>query len=193
MFAKTSDDITIQSDPSGADVYLNLTKVCETPCTFPLPRKTFEIPEVTLRKEGYATASVEIQKTIETKALFNLGFITTSGGITSWGIDALTGAVIKYSPTGYYVELKSKTSQAGIEGGTLRHSATFALMASDDLKRDIARGDGEYLHAYYTLGFSDLNYPSFLERVKEHRQSLLKTDDGLTLDRAMKKIAGEKT
>jgi len=49
------------------------------------------------------------------------------------------------------------------------------------------------LHAYYTLGFSDLNYPSFLERVKEHRQSLLKTDDGLTLDRAMKKIAGEKT
>src|SRR6185295_3808299 len=83
MFSKKSDDITIKSDPPGADVYMGLTKICVTPCTFPMERKTFEMPDVSVRKVGYGTVKVDVQKTIETTALYNLGFITTSGGITS--------------------------------------------------------------------------------------------------------------
>jgi hypothetical protein len=187
FFGDKDDEITVQSNPPGAEVWMGITKAGVTPYTFRLKRNTFEQTYVTLKMEGYESHKFMVQKTIETTSLFNLGFTLTTGGVTCFGIDALSGAMMKYSPTGYLVDLKRQTASAP---GTSMSPAAFAARSGDELRQDIARGDGEFLRAYHSLAFPALSYADFMATVAIHRERLSLCVDGVRLHQSLKDLFG---
>lgn len=110
LFGDTSQIITIESEPSGATIYLNGESVGKTPLRHKVKRETFRTLEVTVRKKGYESEDFLLSKTLQPATLFNFGFISTTFGGSSWLTDALSGALVEYSPNSYFIELSPKTA-----------------------------------------------------------------------------------
>lgn len=189
MFSPGADEITIKSEPEGADVYDGANLLGKTPLKHSFVRDTFENRELTVKMEGRKSQKLYLGKTLEKTALFNFGFLTTSGA-TSWGIDALTGHMIKYSPDSYLIDLEKEEDTAGKKEQTYRQRLRFVIVNHDCLKKDIAKGQGEYLRAYYESWPPDRpfdNYQSFLNRVSDHVRLLLAVDDPVEFHRELEK------
>lgn len=184
MFSKREDTITIKTEPEGAEVYLGAEKIGTTPLTQSFQRRTFEQKNLTLRKEGYKTRELQLGRTVEPVALFNFGWITTWGA-TSWGIDAMTGAMTKYDPTSYYIDLEPENKQSNPIDWDRRSRAAFVLNNHHRLKEEIARGEGEYLLAYYRLRGSAAPYDLFLRRLRDAAPALLSREDGVDFYHAL--------
>ena len=189
MFSRDYDDLTIESNPPGAEVYQGAEHIGTTPFTKRFDRVTFESRQITLRKEGYKPQTVTLKKTLENTALLNFGFILTTMGVTSWGIDAASGSMIRYAPDSYLIDLQ-RIGDEGSASWRRRHLAlAFVLTSQPNLLTDISRGGGEYLEAYYHLNFapvSTASYPAFLQSVRKESAALLVCTNGLELDRALK-------
>lgn len=179
MFSKKEDTITIKTEPPGAEVYLETESLGTTPFTHTFKRNTFEQKRLSLRKEGYKTRELNLGRALDPKALFNLGYILTTGGISSWAIDAATGAMVRYSPDSYYLELELENRAPDSVELKRRVGRAFVLFNHDSLKSDIARGEGEYISAYYALLNSPELYDMFLRRMKEAAAELLSQEDGV--------------
>lgn len=180
MFAPDRDQVTIKTEPAGADVYEGANFLGKTPLTHAFERATFDRKTLFLKKEGYSSQELDLRKTLEKTALWNFGFFLTTCGATSWGIDALSGNMVKYSPDSYFIELEKKGTTANGEDHMRQQRARFVLLNRDSLMKDIATGDGKYLRTYYemsppqqTLGA----YRGFLNHISNHAQRLLCMDD----------------
>jgi hypothetical protein len=138
IFSSSGQDINITSNVEGAEVLLDGIPIGETPLTFYLDRDTFKRHELTLRHEDHRTRTVQVHKTLNSTALSNCTFIL------SWGTDALTGAMMEYSPESYFIELQPKREQRATQD---RELMLFIVASSTRLLVDIARGDGEALRA----------------------------------------------
>lgn len=101
IFTGTSDNITFKTTPEGAIVFDKGLEKCVTPCSFKVNRSLSE-KTVTIKKEGYQ------DKTVELDRKFNAISILNFFGIIGWGVDAATGALMKYDTKGYDVKLESK-------------------------------------------------------------------------------------
>jgi hypothetical protein len=189
MFSREYDDLTIESNPPGAEVYLGADHIGTTPFTKRFDRETFESPQITLRKKGYKPQTVTLERTLEKTALLNFGFFLTTCGVTSWAIDAASGSMIRYAPDSYLIDLQ-RNGDEGSASWRRRHLAlAFVLTSQPNLMTDISRGGGEYLEAYYHLNFtpvSTASYPVFLHAVRKESAALLVCTKGLELDRALK-------
>lgn len=97
----TSDRITINSVPEGAKVEIDGIDKGKTPVRVKVKRH-FESPTVTLKKDGYERKTFELQNSFNPIAAINLL------SIFGWGIDLLSGAVMKYNPKVYDMELEPK-------------------------------------------------------------------------------------
>ncbi|MBR9917935.1 PEGA domain-containing protein [bacterium] len=110
VFTGSKDTIHFNTTPQGAEVYIDGLKVCETPCTSTVKRslsdKFFE-----LKLDGYETRVVTFDRTFNAVSIINLGFLL------GWGIDAATGALMKYDRKGYDIELE-KVNQASLKNAT---------------------------------------------------------------------------
>lgn len=84
MMAPISDFVTINTVPQGAEVYLGDELLGKTPVTHVFKRQTFEKKTLSIRKKGYKTRELLLETALESTALLNLGFITTTSGVTSW-------------------------------------------------------------------------------------------------------------
>ena len=102
ILSGTSDEITFNSDPGGADIMLDGLKVGKTPATVSIKRPGLGNKEVTLKLDGYEDRTFMLQKEFNVMAICNLG------GIPGWVIDILTGAVMKYSKKNYDLDLDPK-------------------------------------------------------------------------------------
>jgi len=103
IFTGSKDSITFNSQPEGAKVVFQGTEKCVTPCTAEFQRslgKRF----VEIKKEGYETKELKLEKSFNPVTLLNLLF----GGIIGFGIDLGTGAFVKYDPKVYNTELTAK-------------------------------------------------------------------------------------
>jgi hypothetical protein len=102
IFTGTKDVISFDSEPKGDMVYIDGLEVCRTPCRTPVKR-SLEGKQVELSLDGYETRVI----LLDTK--FNLVSVLNLGNILGWGIDALTGTIMRYDRKNYKVELqKSK-------------------------------------------------------------------------------------
>jgi hypothetical protein len=102
LFTGTKDVISFDSEPKGAMVYIDGLEVCRTPCRTPVKR-SLDGKQVELSLDGYETRVI----LLDTK--FNLVAALNLGNIFGWGIDALTGTIMRYDRKNYKVELeKSK-------------------------------------------------------------------------------------
>jgi hypothetical protein len=142
VFSAGGQDINVTSNVDGAEVLLDGVPVGETPLTFYLDRDTFKRHEITLTHEDHRSRTVQIHKSLNSTALSNC----TS--LLSWGTDALTGAMMEYSPDSYFIELQPKRGQRATHDLELM---LFVVASSTHLLSDIARGDGETLRGVERL------------------------------------------
>lgn len=191
MFSRNYDDLTIESNPPGADVFVGAEHVGTTPFTKRFKRATFETTEITFRKEGYEPQTVTLGRSLATPALGNLVFILTTMGVTSWGIDAASGNMIQYSPTSYLIDLQKLGSKESAFWRSNHITLAFVLTNQMNLMHDISKGGGEYLEAYYQLDsppMSTASFLSFVNEVRESSGSLLLVENGLEFHEALEEI-----
>ena len=94
----TRDTIRFDSNPKGAIVYLDGLEVCKTPCSTSVKRSISEkFAEIKL--DGYETRVITLDRKFNAVSIINLT------GILGWGIDAATGALMKYDRKGYDIKL----------------------------------------------------------------------------------------
>lgn len=194
MFARSYDDLTIESNPPGAEVFMGTEQIGTTPFTKRFERVTFETPEITLRKEGYKPQTVTLERTLATPALGNFVFILTTMGVTSWAIDAASGNMIQYTPTSYLIDLQRLGSEESASWRRNHVTLAFVLTNQMNLMKDISKGSGEYLEAYYQLNIAPMStasYPSFVDTVRKESGSLLLCENGLELHQALEEIRGK--
>jgi hypothetical protein len=104
LFTGTKDRINFNSTPSGAIIYIDGVEQCKTPCSMNVKRSIGDT-DVEFKLDGYQTRLITLSKE------FNLVSIINLGNLFGWGIDALSGAVMKYDRRSYDITLdNAKTS-----------------------------------------------------------------------------------
>ena len=99
IFTGTKDVIHFDSNPQGAKVHLDGLEVCKTPCTTLVKRSLSEkLAEIKL--DGYETRVITLDRKFNAVSIINLRCLL------GWGIDAATGAIMKYNRKGYDIELE---------------------------------------------------------------------------------------
>jgi hypothetical protein len=179
MFAPATDTVRIDTLPQGAKVYDGSNLLGTTPLVHTFKRETFQKKNLTLRKEGYRSQELQLGTTLEKDALWNFAFITTTLGVTSWGIDAANGNMVKYYPDSYLIDLERGGGPEGRRDQTRFQRLRFVAFNKDHLQQDIAAGDGEYLRAYFAIRSRMVpgDYRSFLREVSRDAPRLLSAGD----------------
>ena len=98
IFSSSSDPVAFNSVAEGAKVQINGMNVGKTPVTVPVKR-SISPPQVLLKLDGYESQYIMLQNSFAPVGLLNIffwpGFI----------VDAATGAMMKYEPQSYEIEL----------------------------------------------------------------------------------------
>ncbi len=182
MLAPNADTVTIKTIPEGALVYDGANLLGKTPFTRSFKRETFEQKTLTLRLQGHKSQELMLTRSLEKKSLFNFIFFLTTCGATSWGIDALNGNMVMYSPDSYLIDMNKSGSGTDAKDHARWSRIRFAVMNRDSLMKDVAYGNGEYLRAYFeTLPAcpSPEGYQEFLDRVAGRSHDLLTAGDAV--------------
>ena len=105
----SSQDLAIQSNPSGATVAVNGVRNAQTPATLTLPRKSIQSLEITL--DGYRPFQMQLQRGTSGWVWGNIVF----GGLIGLVVDASTGGMYKLTPEQISAQLESAGAQARLE------------------------------------------------------------------------------
>lgn len=103
IFTGTKDRIAFSSTPSGATIYKDGVEICTTPCNYNIKRSLNDT-EVEFKLDGYETRLITLDKELNLVSIINLG------NLLGWGIDALSGAVMKYDRKSYDLKLTKEKS-----------------------------------------------------------------------------------
>lgn len=103
IFTGTRQNVQINTSPPAADIEVDGIKVGVTPMAVSL-KKGFTGQTVSLKLDGYETKM--FQPTTDFNAVSVLNFL----GLIGWGVDAATGAMMKYNPKVYEIQLEKKKS-----------------------------------------------------------------------------------
>ncbi len=185
MFANKTDTVTINSEPAGAEVYDGATLLGKTPLTHTFSRTSVAQRKLRIKAPGYATHELALSKDVEPVAFLNFGFIFTTMGATSWGIDYSTGAMFRIEPSSYFVDLEAAGKQQSFRDRKRRERIQFVLRNRHSLSRDIAQGDGPYLTSYYQLAETDVSYDAFRAHIHHSADALISESDGIGLYRRL--------
>jgi hypothetical protein len=191
MFAPANDTIKVNSVPEGAKVYDGANLLGTTPLTQTFKRSTFEHKTLSVRKEGYKTQEVPLGTVLDSAALWNFGFFITTMGVTSWGTDATSGNMVKYHPDSYLIELEKEGGAKAPKERADFERLRFVASNQDFLQQDIARGDGEYLKAYFEIRPQERapgEYATFLRGVSREAPHLLSLNDPVEFYKSLEVI-----
>lgn len=93
----TTNQITISSEPGGAEARSSLGHACTaTPCSWEVSRKSEFV--VTFSKEGYAEMQVPVSTRIAGAGAAGFAGNILVGGIVGMGVDAATGSTLEHFP-----------------------------------------------------------------------------------------------
>ena len=122
IFTGTSDSVTIQSEPSGAKIFVDGVYSGKT--TVSISMKRNQDHHILIKKEGYEDATTTVTRSLNVVSILNL----TS--ILCWVVDVVTGAMWKFDQHGISVTL----DKLGKQSSQLLKS-TGKILTSDDLKQ----------------------------------------------------------
>lgn len=137
MFCGTSEDVKIESFPSGAEVFSNGEFVGKTPVEVEMNRDAH--PLIVLKKDGYADTRVQIEQEWNGTTMLNLLFLSgipVGFPITGWIIDARSGATSEYTEDRVVIPLLTEDAYQGVfYGGNVKvtnFNASERVLAAKD-------------------------------------------------------------
>jgi len=146
MFTGTTDTLKFSANVPGVHLTIDGQYRGELPLTLTMSRNFMngEQFKAKFEKQAYETQEFQLKREFNFVAILDVTSIPTSGGI-----DLLTGALFKFSPTEYHVQmLKRGKSASSVEFQRSKDLYHYALTNYHNLQRDIARGGGEYLASF---------------------------------------------
>lgn len=114
----TKDNISFNSNPQGAKVFIDGIELCTTPCTSAINRSLSD-KMAELKLEGYETRIIKLDRKFNAVSIINLT------GLLGWAIDAATGSIMQYDRKSYDIEL-SKDNRTAL----LNNPAKFEINTS---------------------------------------------------------------
>jgi hypothetical protein len=99
----TTEQVQIQSNPSGAEAKTSMGHTCVTPCTLQFSRK--DEFTVTINKAGYHIAQVPVKTQVGGAGAAGFVGNVVVGGVVGMGVDAATGATLEHFPNPVIVDL----------------------------------------------------------------------------------------
>lgn len=146
MFSGTTDRLTFRSNVPGVRLTLDGQYLGELPLSLEQSRNFMGGKPFSARFEapGYRTQEFTLQRQFNAVAILDI-----SSPITSGGIDVLSGAIMKFSPLDYHVEMLPDAATSADRRALELRTFTFANFRG--LQADLARGGGERLDALATL------------------------------------------
>jgi uncharacterized protein YceK len=99
VLSGTSQEITFNSEPAGAQVIVDGEVMGRTPVTVTLRKNKFD--NVTVELEGYQTQSRPLSTSYDPIALVNILWDLST-------TDLISGAAFEYDPSSYYFNLQPK-------------------------------------------------------------------------------------
>lgn len=144
MFCGTSEDVKIESFPSGASVFVNGEFVGKTPVDVSMNRDSH--PLLVLKKDGYADTRVRIEDEWNGMTMLNALFfpgIPFGFPITGWIIDTRSGATREYAEEHVVIPLLAEDAYQGVfYGGNVKvtnfNPSESVLMARDVLMSSLS-------------------------------------------------------
>jgi hypothetical protein len=165
MFTGTRDPMKFDANVPGVRLSVDGRPLGELPLALDMSRNFIGGEQFWARfeKEGYETQEFRLRREFNTVAVLDI-----SSPLTCGGIDILTGALMRFSPTEYHVTMRPLVpAGSGTTTRLERDTAIrqFAVASAARLQADLARGGGEHLAALGILaGGGD---PSRARRVEE--------------------------
>lgn len=98
LFTGTKDRISFNTQPPGAKIFIKGVEEGVTPVTMKVKRSLSDT-DVEFKLDGYETKLVTLSKE------FNIISVINLGNLIGWGVDALTGSVMKYDKKTYDITL----------------------------------------------------------------------------------------
>ena len=102
MIKGTTQTVTFNSDPDGAEVMIDGKSFGTTPLSVTLKKNKWDT--IMIKKSGYATQTVPLEKRYDEFALLNIFWDLST-------TDLITGAAYEYRPNQYYFQLKTNEEQ----------------------------------------------------------------------------------
>jgi len=117
LFSGGSQEVEIESTPSNASVMVDGKDQGTTPTTIEVTRpEQGDAPEITINKEGYQETTLQLERQFNAVTLVNiinpLAYFPLGVPATGFAVDWYTGALWKYKPDGYTVELQSGSASS---------------------------------------------------------------------------------
>ena len=131
IFSGTSDEISFSTNADPVRVYVDGLNVGETPLKVAVEKKVGLGRVVRLEKAGYKTQEFNLKNKFDTVAILDITSVLTSGGI-----DAITGALMEYSPKQYHVEMLEDNQAASVGHSKQILFASFVLTSADAIKEN---------------------------------------------------------
>ncbi len=143
IFSGTKDTLTFAASVPSVRLTVDGEYLGELPLTVEMSRSFVGGRQFVARfeKPGYVTQEFRLKREFNAVAILDITSIPVSGGV-----DVLTGALMKFSPTDYHVQMLKEGQAAG--SPEFRRAAAiygFALANYRNVQKDLARGGGEHL------------------------------------------------
>ncbi len=179
IFSDGEDVITFNSNVDKTKVYLDGIKLGETPLTIPIERVT-KNRNLKFTKSGYQTQELPLSHKFNMNFAMILDLTGTVLTLTPMGVDALSGNLIKYSPTEYHIEMEpEKTGDHKIFRQRVA-SMRFAALNFPDIQRDLVTGEGEFLEGLKAnFQIPPAHKDTFEEVLQTNLDVLITADNGL--------------
>lgn len=155
-----SQVVSFESDPEGATVSVDGKELGVTPLSVDVKRGNKKI--ITVEKEGYQTYTSHLSTSVDGLFWGNI----LLGGLLGSSTDNASGAMYKYSPDKILVSLKPESENSlTISNDPRKRVKELVLGYGDDLRVQIANGEGEALSSLMTIVGGDIDNPEATVKV----------------------------
>lgn len=191
IFSGTKDNLTFDANVPGVKLSIDGRYRGELPLDLEMSRNFMGGQQFLARfeKEGFQTQEFKLDRTFNGLAILDI-----SSPIISGGIDVATGALIRFSPKNYYVQMMPDgKSLASPEERRGTDRVRFALVNYSGLQKDIARGGGELLGTFAAVvGDGDASLALLVqEEMLRHSKALLAAPNAPTFVECFDRILAE--
>ncbi len=162
-----------------------------TPLTLSLDRQIENRP-LKFTKVGYQTQEMMLGKTFNMNFGMLLDLTGTATTLTPMGVNALTGNMIRYTPTDYHIEMEpEKTGDRRLFRQRVA-SMRFAAYNFPDIQKDLVTGKGEYMDGLNaSFQVLPVYQEIFNEVLQANIQTLITADNGLEFWNRLNRLVGE--